>query len=78
MTSQETTVPERQGAPAGLLQQMEALMAVLNADLSQLDADLQQPPGPPLPQSPDASLPQYPDASLPQYPEAWRPGRAGA
>ncbi|MEU6891098.1 hypothetical protein ABZ934_04740 [Streptomyces sp. NPDC046557] len=29
------------GAPKGLLQQMEELMAVLNADLSQLDADLQ-------------------------------------
>ncbi|NEB78100.1 hypothetical protein G3I40_36700 [Streptomyces sp. SID14478] len=41
----ETTVPEQQGAPKGLLQQMEELMAALNADLSQLDADLQQPPG---------------------------------
>ncbi|MFF7729240.1 hypothetical protein [Streptomyces sp. NPDC008001] len=29
------------GAPKGLLQQMEELMAALNADLSQLDADLQ-------------------------------------
>ncbi|WP_327432414.1 hypothetical protein [Streptomyces sp. NBC_01236] len=39
--SQEA-VPQ-QGAPAppkGLLQQMEELMAALNADLSQLDADL--------------------------------------
>ncbi|MFD9794641.1 hypothetical protein ACFWXK_27260 [Streptomyces sp. NPDC059070] len=35
------TVPEQQGAPKGLLQQMEELMAALNADLSQLDADLQ-------------------------------------
>ncbi|WP_328493399.1 hypothetical protein OHS59_12035 [Streptomyces sp. NBC_00414] len=37
--SQET-VPSSQ--PKGLLQQMEELMAALNADLSQLDADLQQ------------------------------------
>ncbi|MEH6373315.1 hypothetical protein V7793_02975 [Streptomyces sp. KLMMK] len=29
------------GEPKGLLQQMEELMAALNADLSQLDADLQ-------------------------------------
>ncbi|MET9623441.1 MULTISPECIES: hypothetical protein [unclassified Streptomyces] len=29
------------GAPGGLLQQMEELMAALTADLSQLDADLQ-------------------------------------
>ncbi|GGS02984.1 hypothetical protein [Streptomyces nojiriensis] len=29
------------GAPKGLLQQMEDLMAALNADLSRLDADLQ-------------------------------------
>jgi len=28
--------------PKGLLQQMEELMAALNADLSQLDADFQQ------------------------------------
>ncbi|MFE9254231.1 hypothetical protein [Streptomyces sp. NPDC006879] len=38
--SQEA-VPEQNGAPKGLLQQMEELMAALNADLSQLDADLQ-------------------------------------
>ncbi|MBC2876697.1 MULTISPECIES: hypothetical protein [Streptomyces] len=31
----------RQDPPKGLLQQMEELMAALNADLSQLDADLQ-------------------------------------
>ncbi|WP_371676205.1 hypothetical protein [Streptomyces sp. NBC_01276] len=30
------------GAPKGLLQQMEELMAALNADLSRLDADLQR------------------------------------
>ncbi|MFJ5712268.1 hypothetical protein [Streptomyces sp. NPDC093105] len=36
-------VPGQQapGAPKGLLQQMEELMAALSADLSQLDADLQ-------------------------------------
>jgi hypothetical protein len=34
-------VPSQGGAPKGLLQQMEELMAALNADLSQLDADLQ-------------------------------------
>jgi hypothetical protein len=37
--SQEA-VPSSQ--PKGLLQQMEELMVALNADLSQLDADLQQ------------------------------------
>ncbi|MFD3334448.1 hypothetical protein ACFWV1_17605 [Streptomyces sp. NPDC058700] len=37
------SVPEQKGAgaPGGLLQQMEELMAALSADLSQLDADLQ-------------------------------------
>ncbi|MEF9885950.1 hypothetical protein [Streptomyces sp. P9-A4] len=37
------SVPEQKGpgAPKGLLQQMEELMAVLSADLTQLDADLQ-------------------------------------
>ncbi|MFJ9547061.1 hypothetical protein [Streptomyces erythrochromogenes] len=36
------TVPARSGgAPKGLLRQMEELMAALNADLSQLDAELQ-------------------------------------
>ncbi|MEV6953346.1 hypothetical protein [Streptomyces sp. NPDC051183] len=38
---QESAVPAQGGAPKGLLQQMEELMAALNADLSQLDADLQ-------------------------------------
>ncbi|MGW0753440.1 hypothetical protein [Streptomyces sp. NPDC002587] len=37
---QDSTAPAEGGAPNGLLQQMEALMAALNADLSQLDADL--------------------------------------
>jgi hypothetical protein len=40
----DTSTPEQEGAPKGLLQQMEELMAALNADLTQLDADLQQPP----------------------------------
>ncbi|MFI6685859.1 hypothetical protein [Streptomyces sp. NPDC050485] len=35
------SAPEQKGAPRGLLQQMEELMAALNADLTQLDADLQ-------------------------------------
>lgn len=38
----EPSVPEQQGPPKGLLQQMEELMAALSADLTQLDADLQQ------------------------------------
>ncbi|MET9609459.1 hypothetical protein ABZZ17_31085 [Streptomyces sp. NPDC006512] len=38
---QDSAVPAQGGAPKGLLQQMEELMAALNADLSQLDADLQ-------------------------------------
>ncbi|MFF3942623.1 hypothetical protein [Streptomyces phaeofaciens] len=42
----EETVPLQGGSPApaqpkGLLQQMEELMAALNADLTALDADLQ-------------------------------------
>ncbi|MFG3658346.1 hypothetical protein [Streptomyces sp. NPDC047706] len=40
----EETVPQQGGGearPKGLLQQMEELMAALNADLSALDADLQ-------------------------------------
>jgi hypothetical protein len=39
----QQSVPEqkRAGAPKGLLQQMEELMAALTADLSRLDADLQ-------------------------------------
>ncbi|MGW1073674.1 hypothetical protein [Streptomyces sp. NPDC002537] len=37
------SAPPQQGPPKGLLQQMEELMAALNADLSQLDADLQAP-----------------------------------
>ncbi|RKN72731.1 hypothetical protein D7231_14780 [Streptomyces klenkii] len=45
------------GAPKGLLQQMEELMAALNADLSQLDADLQPRDGHPAPAGTPASAP---------------------
>ncbi|MGW7197594.1 hypothetical protein [Streptomyces chryseus] len=51
----ETPVPRQPtrqgtGAATGLLQQMEELLAALNADLSQLDADLQSTAGrPPAP-----------------------------
>ncbi|MFG2121493.1 hypothetical protein [Streptomyces sp. NPDC048710] len=41
----EEPVPSRGGSagqPKGLLEQMEELMAALNADLSALDADLQR------------------------------------
>ncbi|MFD5323179.1 hypothetical protein [Streptomyces sp. NPDC127092] len=41
----EQSVPSSGGAPKGLLQQMEELMAALTADLSQLDADLQSSAG---------------------------------
>ncbi|MEU9233121.1 hypothetical protein [Streptomyces subrutilus] len=51
---QESAVAAAGGAPKGLLQQMEELMAALNADLSQLDADLQssadRAPGTPAPE----------------------------
>ncbi|MER7840718.1 hypothetical protein ABTY98_33685 [Streptomyces sp. NPDC096040] len=43
----EESVPHQggpTGQPKGLLQQMEELMAALNADLSALDADLQRAP----------------------------------
>ncbi|MCZ0986389.1 MULTISPECIES: hypothetical protein [Streptomyces] len=41
----EESIPSRGGSagqPKGLLEQMEELMAALNADLSALDADLQR------------------------------------
>jgi hypothetical protein len=41
------------GQPKGLLQQMEELMAALNADLSALDADLQSTGGSGLGKRPD-------------------------
>lgn len=40
-TGRESAAAARGGAPKGLLQQMEELMEALNADLTQLDADLQ-------------------------------------
>ncbi|MET9959348.1 hypothetical protein ABZ128_09730 [Streptomyces sp. NPDC006326] len=49
------------GAPKGLLQQMEELMAALNADLSQLDADLQS--SQPQQSSPASQAPQSSPAS---------------
>ncbi|MFG2994657.1 hypothetical protein ACGFZK_36075 [Streptomyces sp. NPDC048257] len=53
---QEPPVPAQGGgAPKGLLQQMEELMAALNADLSQLDADLQ------------ASTDRTPEGERPSY-----------
>ncbi|MEU8641820.1 hypothetical protein AB0C91_07860 [Streptomyces sp. NPDC048674] len=41
----QETVPQQgpSAQPKGLLQQMEELMAALNADLSRLDADLSAP-----------------------------------
>ncbi|MEV6730966.1 MULTISPECIES: hypothetical protein [unclassified Streptomyces] len=63
---EEPTTAAQGGAPKGLLQQMEELMAALNADLSQLDADLQfstdRTPGtPPAPGSrtPESERPSY-------------------
>ncbi|WKD37683.1 hypothetical protein [Streptomyces xanthophaeus] len=53
---QEPAVPAQGGgAPKGLLQQMEELMAALNADLSRLDADLQ------------ASTDRIPEGERPSY-----------
>ncbi|MFI5668588.1 hypothetical protein [Streptomyces sp. NPDC051704] len=56
----------RGGAPKGLLQQMEELMAALNADLSQLDADLQSSTdrGPGAPLTPGSGTP---DSERPPY-----------
>ncbi|MFE2549676.1 hypothetical protein ACFXGI_14165 [Streptomyces sp. NPDC059355] len=63
---QEPAAAARGGAPKGLLQQLEQLMAALNADLSQLDADLQSStdrgPGAPLTpgsRTPDSERPPY-------------------
>jgi ABC-type transporter Mla subunit MlaD len=41
MSEETAPLPAGAGQPKGLLQQMEELMAALNADLSALDADLQ-------------------------------------
>ncbi|MET9677139.1 hypothetical protein ABZY68_29200 [Streptomyces sp. NPDC006482] len=72
------SVPEQKdaGAPKGLLQQMEELMAALSADLSQLDADIQSSaerldPEPLQPDphrsGPNQSGPEYPCADDGQY-----------
>ncbi|KAB7844092.1 hypothetical protein FRZ00_16260 [Streptomyces mobaraensis] len=45
----------RQDPPKGLLQQMEELMAALNADLSRLDADLQSSTARPAPSREDTA-----------------------
>ncbi|SEC23826.1 hypothetical protein [Streptomyces sp. TLI_105] len=70
------SVPEQKGAgaPKGLLQQMEELMAALSADLSQLDADLQStsdrltpdPEPRPRPQPQNQPQPQDQDRPKPQ------------
>ncbi|MFJ8794787.1 hypothetical protein [Streptomyces sp. NPDC102462] len=41
MSEESVPLPAGSGQPKGLLEQMEELMAALNADLSALDADLQ-------------------------------------
>ncbi|MFF0228455.1 hypothetical protein [Streptomyces sp. NPDC004629] len=41
MSEESVPLPAGFGQPKGLLEQMEELMAALNADLSALDADLQ-------------------------------------
>ncbi|MFD7836942.1 hypothetical protein [Streptomyces sp. NPDC059761] len=63
---QEPASAAQGGAPKGLLQQMEELLAALNADLSQLDADLQsstdRAPGTPLTpgsHTPESERPPY-------------------
>lgn len=40
-TAPDAGVPEPDDAPKSLMEQMEEMMAALNADLSRLDADLQ-------------------------------------
>ncbi|MER5253107.1 MULTISPECIES: hypothetical protein [unclassified Streptomyces] len=59
----ETSVPEQ--GPPSLLQQMEELMAALNADLTQLDADLQQPTATGDPQQPTPAGDTAPPAPRP-------------
>lgn len=66
----EPSVPEQQGPPKGLLQQMEELMAALNADLTQLDADLQQST------AADGTVPPAPRSSVPGPPTDDEPSRS--
>ncbi|AZM56052.1 hypothetical protein DMA15_28520 [Streptomyces sp. WAC 01529] len=65
--AQDPSVPAPQGAPKGLLQQMEELMAALNADLTQLDADLQQSAST-APQPPGSGEPWQLTSAEPQAP----------
>ncbi|MFD0265944.1 hypothetical protein ACFVGY_05010 [Streptomyces sp. NPDC127106] len=53
-------------APKGLLQQMEELMAALNADLSQLDAELQS-SADRAPGAPSAAAPGTPEGDRRSY-----------
>ncbi|RSS60413.1 hypothetical protein [Streptomyces sp. WAC06614] len=71
----EPAVPAQSGAPKGLLQQMEELMAALNADLSQLDADLQSSssaaPSPSAPSAPSSPSPERATDGGHIAPRAW-------
>ncbi|MFI2737635.1 hypothetical protein [Streptomyces sp. NPDC018711] len=76
------SVPEQKGAgaPKGLLQQMEELMAALSADLSQLDADLQSTSDRHTPEPQPQPQPQPRHQSEPQpqrqpHPEHRHPGQ---
>ncbi|MEV7413723.1 hypothetical protein [Streptomyces sp. NPDC089919] len=74
----EQVVPAQSGPPKGLLQQMEELMAALNADLSQLDADLQTSAERPRTDAPLSAEPLPPirthESERPSYrPETERP-----
>ncbi|WP_371645089.1 hypothetical protein OG974_01215 [Streptomyces sp. NBC_00597] len=63
---QEPAAAAQDGAPKGLLQQMEELMAALNADLSQLDADL-QPSTDRAPGTPPTAGSLTPESERPSY-----------
>ncbi|MFD4408674.1 hypothetical protein [Streptomyces sp. NPDC058476] len=71
--SQEAVPQEGTPAqPKGLLQQMEELMAALNADLSQLDADLSGG----RPEVPTGGRPGVPTGARPEVPPGGRRGMA--
>ncbi|MGW1512386.1 hypothetical protein [Streptomyces sp. NPDC002394] len=74
------SVPEQKGAgaPKGLLQQMEELMAALSADLSQLDADLQSTSDRHTPEPQPQPQPRHQSEPQPQrqpHPEHRHPGQ---
>ncbi|MFF0425600.1 hypothetical protein [Streptomyces sp. NPDC004520] len=74
------SVPEQKGAgaPKGLLQQMEELMAALSADLSQLDADLQSTSDRHTPEPQPQPQPHHQSEPQPQrqpHPEHRHPGQ---